>query len=66
MEEILGENNEYGIIVDNSDEALYEGLRMVLSNPDYLAEYKKKIKERKDFFDPHIAIKQVEALIDSL
>lgn len=66
MEEILGSNNEYGIIVDNSDDALFEGLKKVLSNPELLAEYKEKVHERKSFFDPQRAIKQVEDLIDSL
>lgn len=66
MDEILGENNEYGIIVDNSDEALYEGLKMVMSDPNILKEYKTRVQERKDFFDPSTTIKAVEDLIDSL
>ena len=66
MDEILGENNEYGIIVENSDEALYEGLKMVLSDATILQEYKNKVKERKDFFNPSTTIKVVEELIDSL
>ncbi len=66
MDEILGENNEYGIIVENSDEALYEGLKKVLSNPTILIEYKNKVKKRKDFFNPSTTIKAVEDLIDSL
>lgn len=66
MDEILGENNEYGIIVENSDEALYEGLKMVMSDPNILKEYKARVQERKDFFDPSTTIKAVEDLIDSL
>ena len=66
MEEILGENNEYGIIVDNSDEALFEGLKKVLSDPNVLKEYKKRVQKRKDFFNPSTTIKDVENLIDSL
>ena len=66
MDEILGENNEYGIIVENSDEALYEGLKMVLSDPNILKEYKTRVQERKDFFEPSTTIKAVEDLIDSL
>jgi glycosyltransferase involved in cell wall biosynthesis len=66
MDEILGENNEYGIIVENSDEALYEGLKQILSQPSIHDEYKQKVQARKDFFDPSVTIKQVEQLIDSL
>lgn len=66
MEEILGSHNEYGIIVENTDEALYEGLKQILSNPSIHDEYKKNVQARKDFFDPSVTIKQVEQLIDSL
>lgn len=66
MDEILGENNEYGIIVENTDEALYEGLKMVLSDPIILKEYKTRVQNRKDFFDPSSTIKAVEDLIDNL
>lgn len=66
MDEILGENNEYGIIVENTDDALYEGLKMVLSDPNILKEYKTRVQDRKEFFNPSTTIKEVEALIDSL
>ena len=66
MDEILGENNEYGIIVENTDEALYEGLKKVLSDPNILKEYKNRVQYRKDFFNPSTTIKSVEDLIDSL
>ena len=33
MKELLGENNEYGIVVENDDDALYTGLKQFLSNP---------------------------------
>lgn len=66
MDEILGENNEYGVIVDNTDEALHQGLLDFLSKPELLAEYKERVKKRKDFFNPETTIKQAEDLFDSL
>lgn len=66
MDEILGENNEYGVIVDNTDEALHQGLLDFLSKPGLLAEYKERVKKRKDFFNPETTIKQAEDLFDSL
>ena len=66
MDEILGENNEYGIIVENTDEALYEGLKKVLSDPNILKEYKIRVQNRREFFNPSTTIKEVEDLIDSL
>lgn len=50
MKEMLGENNEYGVVVDNDDEALYEGIKRLLDDPALLAHYKEQaIKRGKDF-----------------
>ena len=64
--EVLGENSEYGLVVDNDDKALYEGLKKILSSKDLLANYRKKAKERASFFDTEKTVKAVEDLIDSL
>jgi glycosyltransferase involved in cell wall biosynthesis len=64
--EVLGENSEYGLVVDNDDAALYEGLKKLLSSPDLLAHYRMKAKERASFFDTAKTVKAVEDLIDSL
>jgi len=66
MDEILGEKNEYGIIVNNSDEELYKGLKNILDNPAELKYYKEKVKERSVFFNTEATVKQAENLFDSL
>lgn len=37
-------NNEYGIIVENSEEGIYKGMLSILDNPNILKEYKKYLK----------------------
>ena len=64
--EVLGDNNEYGIVVDNNDEALYKGLKGLLSNENLLKEYKKKTAERTTFFDSERTVHQAEQLIESV
>lgn len=64
MKELLGENNEYGIIVDNSVEALYEGLSCILKNKKVLNEYKQKVKERKQLFSLDKTIRETEELLE--
>lgn len=66
MKEILGENNEYGIVVENSDNALYEGLKKLLLDNDSLKQYKQKATERSSFFSTEKAVGDVEKLIDEV
>ena len=34
MKEMLGENNEWGIVTENDDEALYQGIKRLLDDPE--------------------------------
>lgn len=63
MEEMLGSNNEYGLIVDNEEEALYEGLKTILNDKKILDYYKKKAEKRASFFDTEKTVKEVERLL---
>lgn len=64
--ELLGENNEYGIVTENSTEGLYLGLKQMLSNPDTLSHYKKQAEMRGSFFSKEKTVTAVENLFDSL
>ena len=64
--ELLGKNNEYGIVVENSEGGIYEGLKTLLNNQDLLNYYKEKVKERGKLFSKEKTIKAVENMIDSL
>ena len=66
MKEMLGENNEYGIVTENNEEALYEGIKSLLDNPDLLKNYKEKAVERGKFFSTEKTVKAVEDMILSL
>ena len=54
---------EYGLLVDNSEDGLYEGLKRLLNNPELLAHYRKQSKERIPFFDSHHCINEIEKLL---
>lgn len=42
MKEMLGENNEYGIITANDEDALYKGIKQLLDDSELLAHYKEQ------------------------
>ena len=63
MKEMLG-NDEYGIITENNDDALYEGLYKLVSNPELLGHYRVKASERgKDFKTEETVLKVEEMLL---
>ncbi len=64
--EVLGENSEYGLVVPNSEEGIYEGLKRLLDDPELLAHYKGKSKERASFFASEKTVAQTEELLDSV
>ncbi len=63
MKEMLGENNEYGIVTENNEEALYNGIKQVLDNKMLFEQYKQKINERKNMFELTQVIKEIERVI---
>ena len=65
MKEMLG-NNEYGVITENEEEKLYMGIKGLLDNPDRLALYKQKAKERGAFFSTERTTKAVEEMLTEL
>lgn len=65
-QELLGYNNEYGLVVENSEEGIYQGMKKLLEDRELLAYYKDKAKERGSFFSKEKTIEAVENMIDSL
>lgn len=77
MKEMLGENNKDGIVTENDENALYEGIktlldhykntiRSLLDNPDLLAHYKGKAKERGKLFSAKKTVVAVEDMLVNL
>lgn len=63
MVELFGDS-EYGIIVENNENSLYEGLKTILENKETLSQYKSKLHILKDRFDIEKNIKDLEELFD--
>lgn len=66
MKEMLGENNEWGIVTDNDEEALFHGIQKLLDQPALLAHYKEKAAERGKTFSTENTVKAVEEMLLSL
>lgn len=65
MREMLGEN-EYGLITVNSEEALYQGVKRMLTEPGLLDHYREKALERGKYFSVENTVKAVEQMLESL
>ncbi len=63
MKEMLGENDEYGIVTENSEEALYEGIKRLLDDPALLAHYRKQAALRGERFSTEKTVKAVEDML---
>lgn len=63
--ELLGENNEYGIVVENSVQGIVSGLREMICNKKKLEIYRQKAKDRAKRFSKEETVEVVERLINS-
>lgn len=66
MKEMLGENNEWGIVTDNDDEALYQGIKKLLDDPALLAHYRRKAAERAKSFSTENTVNAVQEMLNAL
>lgn len=63
MREILGDS-EYGLITENSDESLYQGMKKMIADHDAYEHYSKKVKERSSFFSIKERLREYETILD--
>lgn len=66
MKELLGENNEWGVVTENSEEALYHEIKHLLDSPDLLAHYKRQAILRGWNFRTAETVKDVEEMLIQL
>lgn len=66
MKEMLGENNEWGIVTENNEDALYQGIKRLLDNPALLAQYKVKAAQRGKTFSTDNTVRAVEEMLLAL
>ena len=62
MKEMLGEHDEWGVITENDEDALYEGIRRLVDDPTLLAHYRKQAAERGKSFSTENTVRAVEEL----
>lgn len=60
MAEMLGDNNEYGVISEMSEESLYQCIKELISDPNLLNQYKVKALERGKDFSKQKTVEAVE------
>ena len=63
MKEILGEENEYGIVCNNSEDDLFSSLKKILSDEKQYEYYLNKVKERKGIFNLEESVERIEKII---
>lgn len=66
MKEMLGENNEWGVVTENTEEALYKAIKMLLDDPKLLKDYKIKAKKRGTIFETEKTVDSVEKMLTAL
>ena len=63
MKEMLGSSNEWGIVTENDENALYEGIKRLLDDPALLAHYKKQAAERGKTFSTENTVRAVQDML---
>ncbi len=66
MKEMLGENNEWGIITENNEESLYQGIKRLVESKVLLQYYKERSVERGKMFSTENTVRAVEEMLNTL
>ena len=66
MKEMLGENNEFGIVTEQSDESIYKNIKALIKTPELLSTYKKAAKRRGEDFSTTATVQAVEIMLRML
>lgn len=62
MKEMLGEHDEYGVVTENDENSLYQGIKKLINEPELLEHYKKQAKIRGKNFNTEQTVQNVERL----
>ena len=63
---MLGDNNEYGMIVENNEDALYKGIKSLLDDISLLQYYREQAIIRGKSFSTEETVKKVENMLSGL
>lgn len=58
------ENGKYGMIVENSEDGLYAGMKEILSNKKLYNHYKDMAELRKDYLSEEVIMDELEAILE--
>lgn len=64
--ELLGYNDEFGLVVENSEEGIYLGLKKLLQDKEILDRYKRISRQRGKSFSKEKTVEAVELMLSSL
>lgn len=62
MKELLGESNELGIVTENNEDALCEGLKNMIEDESLIDKYKKALENQENRFNYKQAVREIERL----
>ena len=63
VQEML-ENGNLGLIVENSEEGIYQGMKKALSNPESFSQYQENLKDYKMPFNLENSVNKIMEIID--
>lgn len=66
MKEMLGDNNEYGVVVENEENALYQAISYLITNKNQLDHYRSQAELRGRHFDTQSTVLAVANMISAL
>lgn len=66
MKEMLGDGNQWGIITENTEDALYQGIHKLISDSQKLYQYKEKALIRGHKFNTENTVRAVEIMLENL
>lgn len=56
--------SEYGMVVENSEDGLYQGIKLMIADKELYNNYSKKAMERRNLFNVETIRKQIEEILD--
>ena len=60
------ENGKFGLMVENSEEGIYSGMKKALENPEFFDEYKRNLNNYEMPFTLENSVKSIQKIIDNL
>lgn len=66
MKELLGGNNEYGIVTEQSEDSIYESIKMLFAEPEKLKMYRQKTLMRGKAFKTEVTVEAVSQMMCTL